>query len=153
MQRAAINTFITIRGPFGQCYYHNPHNLSFDILLAGTGTGLAPLIGIIRSALTQKHEGTITLVHGGVTDEDIYHKEELEMLSLLFSNFRYDPCVLHSQELYPEGSIEKRVLTHLHSPNTTKVYVYGPKETPNKLKTRIFLADVPSANIYSDIFL
>lgn len=98
-------------------------------------------------------EGTITLVHGGVTDEDIYHKEELEMLSLLFSNFRYDPCVLHSQELYPEGSIEKRVLAHLHSPNTTKVYVYGPKETTNKLKTRIFLADVPSANIYSDIFL
>ncbi|CZJ93971.1 TPA: 2Fe-2S iron-sulfur cluster binding domain-containing protein [Legionella pneumophila] len=153
LQRAAINTFIAIRGPFGQCYYHNPHNLAFDILLAGTGTGLAPLIGIIRSALTQKHEGTITLVHGGVTDRDIYYKEELEMLSLLFSNFRYDPCVLQSQGLYPEGSIEKRVLTHLHSPNTTKVYVCGPKETTNKLKTRIFLAGVPSTNIYSDVFL
>lgn len=92
-------------------------------------------------------------MHGGVTDEDIYYKEELEMLSLLFSNFHYDPCVLQSQGLYPEGSIEKRVLTHLHSPNTTKVYVCGPKETTNKLKTRIFLAGVPSTNIYSDVFL
>lgn len=75
------------------------------------------------------------------------------LLSLLFSNFRYVPCVLQSQGLYPEGSIEKRVLMHLNAPNATKVYVCGPKETTNKLKTRIFLGGVPSANIYSDVFL
>lgn len=153
LQRATTDTFITIQGPFGQCYYHNPDKLAFNILLAGTGNGFAPLIGLIKSALTQKHEGMITLVHGEVIDEDIYYKEELEMLSLLFNNFCYDPCVLQSRGLYPESSIEKQVSTHLNALTATKEYVCGPKETTNKLKTRIFLAGIPSANIYSDVFL
>lgn len=154
LQKATKGMFVTLRGPFGQCYYYNPEKFSFNLLLAGTGTGLAPLIAIIKSALSQKHEGSITLVHGGLVDEDIYYKEELETLALLFPNFYYDPCVLQSQgRCYPEASIEKRVLTHLNDPNQTQAYVCGPKETANKLKTRLFLAGVPSAKIYSDVFL
>ncbi len=150
---AVIDTKVRLRGPFGKCYYYNPDNLSFDMLLAGTGTGLAPLIGIIKSALSQGHQGAITLVHGGRIDDDIYYTEELETLAALFKNFHYAPCVLHSQGRYPEDSIERRVLTYLNSPNDTWVYVCGPKDITNKLKTTVFLAGVPSKAIYSDAFL
>src|SRR5690606_38474494 len=92
---------IRLRGPFGKCYYYNPDNLSFNMLLAGTGTGLAPLIGIIKSALTQGHNGDITLVHGGLRDDDIYYADELWTLAAVFNNFHYEPCVLNSQGLYP----------------------------------------------------
>lgn len=148
-----INTGVRLRGPFGKCYYFNPDNLSFDMLLAGTGTGLAPLIGIIKSALSQGHEGTITLVHGGCIDNDIYYAEELNTLAEVFKNFLYEPCVLKSQGCYPEASIERKVLTCLNNPSDTRVYVCGPKETTNKLKTSIFLAGVPSKFILSDPFL
>lgn len=151
-QKAKKNGLVMLRGPFGQCYYHNPDKLSFNLLLAGTGTGLAPLIAIIKSALMQRHEGNITLVHGGVVDEDIYYREELEALSSMFSTFYYDPCVLQSQGLYPEDSIERRVLSHINDPEQTWVYVCGPKETTNKLKKQFFLAGVPSSKIYSDAF-
>lgn len=144
---------IQLRGPFGRCFYHNPKQLAFDMLLAGTGTGLAPLIAIIKSALMQNHKGSITLVHGGLTDADIYYREELEMLSAVVPSFTYDPCVLQSQGAYPEASVEKRVLIHLTYPKTTQVYVCGPKETTNKLKKQIFLAGVPSQAIFSDVFL
>ena len=150
---AIIDTKVRLRGPFGKCYYYNPDNLSFDILLAGTGTGLAPLIGIIKSALSQGHHGAITLVHGGRIDDDIYYVEELETLAAVFSNFHYAPCVLHSQGCYPEASIEQRVPIYLNSPNDTWVYVCGPKDTTNKLKTSVFLAGVPSKVIFSDSFL
>lgn len=150
---AVIDTKIRLRGPFGKCYYFNPDNLSFDMLLAGTGTGLAPLIGIIKSALSQGHEGTITLIHGGCIDNDIYYAEELKTLAAVFKNFRYEPCVLNSQGCYPEASIERKVLTCLNNPSDTRVYVCGPKETTNKLKTSIFLAGVPSKFIFSDPFL
>lgn len=123
------------------------------MLLAGTGTGLAPLIAIIKNALRENHQGTITLVHGALCDEDIYYQEELETLAALSNSFVYDPCVLNSKGRYPQTSIEKRVLTHLNHPKETRVYVCGPKETTDKLKKQIFLAGVPSKFIFSDAFL
>lgn len=144
---------VKLRGPFGRCFYYNPEQLVFDMLLAGTGTGLAPLIAIIKSALSQNHQGRITLVHGGLTDEDIYFQEELETLSTVFNSFIYDPCVVQSQGRYPEALIDRRVLTHINNPHDTRVYICGPKDTTNKLKTGIFLAGVPSKFIFSDPFL
>lgn len=151
--KATKDAQVKLRGPFGRCFYYNPDQLAFDMLLAGTGTGLAPLIAIIKSALSQNHQGRITLVHGGLTDEDIYYREELDMLSAVFSSFIYDPCVLQSQGDYPEASVEKRALLHLHRPKESRVYVCGPKETTDKLKKQIFLAGVPSQAILSDVFL
>lgn len=151
--KATQDTGVKLRGPFGRCFYHNPERLAFDMLLAGTGTGLAPLIAIIKSALSQHHQGTITLVHGGLTCEDIYYKNELEMLSAAFDSFVYDPCVLKSLGRYPQASIEQRTLMHLGTAQETRVYVCGPKETSDKLKRQIFLAGVPSRFILSDVFL
>jgi len=153
-ETASIETQkIKLRGPFGKCYYYNPDKLGFDIILAGTGTGLAPLIGIIKSALSQKHHGRITLIHGGCIDDDIYYTEELNMLSAMNNAFCYDPCVLKTKGLYPEASIEQRVLTHVTNPMHTYAYVCGPKEITNTLKTTVFLAGVSSQRIFSDPFL
>ena len=153
VNKAARHTSVTLRGPFGRCFYHNPEQLAFDMLLAGTGTGLAPLVAIIKSALSQGHLGSITLVHGGLSDEDIYYAEELKTLAMLFPSFVYDPCVLQSSGGYPEASIEKRALRHLNHPKDTRVYVCGPKDTTDKLKKHIFLAGVPSQAILSDVFV
>lgn len=152
-ESAIVDMAVRLRGPFGKCYYHNPDKRPFAMLLAGTGTGLAPLIAIIKSALVQGHDGTITLVHGGRIDEDIYYTEELETLAALFENFHYAPCVLSSQGRYAEASVEQSMLTYLKEPKTTQVYICGPEETSKKLKTGVFLAGVPSKNIFSDSFL
>ncbi len=153
LSTALTDMQIRLRGPFGKCYYYNPDNKVFDMLLAGTGTGLAPLVGIIKDALTQGHRGGIILVHGGLMDDDIYYADELRTLATVFKNFHYDPCVLNSQGIYPEASIERRVEIYLNNPCDTRVYVCGTKETTNKLKTSVFLAGVPSKSIFSDVFL
>ncbi|MBL7479328.1 FAD-binding oxidoreductase [Legionella bononiensis] len=150
---AKAGTSVTLRGPFGTCYYYNPDKLSFDMLLAGTGTGLAPLVGIIKAALSQEHNGSITLVHGGLTDNDIYYNDELETLAAVFKNVHYKPCVLQSQGRYTESSIEQQILNCLNNPAELRAYICGPKDTTNKLKTAIFLAGVPSKCIFSDGFL
>lgn len=153
INKASSQTAVKIRGPFGRCFYHNPDQSSFDILLAGTGTGLAPLIAIIKSALHQNHSGKITLVHGGVTDDDIYCRDELQTLAKKYKSFVYDPCVLQSKGNFPVASVEKRTLTHLKDPAKTRVFVCGPNETIGKLKRQIFLAGVSSGAILSDVFL
>ncbi|KTD21824.1 FAD-binding oxidoreductase [Legionella londiniensis] len=150
---AVVDMAIHIRGPFGKCYYMNPEKSSFDMLLAGTGTGLAPLLAIAKTALSEKHQGKISLIHGGCQDSDIYYAEELQTLELFYENFKYIPCVLKSSGLYPEADIFDKTLSCL-SPdiNNMQIYVCGPKETVNKLKTKVFLAGIPSAKIFSDPF-
>lgn len=151
--KATKNTTVHLRGPFGHCYYHNVEQLPFDIVLAGTGTGLAPLVAIVKSAINQNHQGKITLVHGGVCDDDIYYRHEIEALALLNKSFTYDPCVLKSDGRFPESAIEKRILENINNPNQTRAYVCGPKETANKLKTQLFLAGIASRWISCDLFL
>ncbi|AHE68141.1 FAD-binding oxidoreductase [Legionella oakridgensis] len=152
-EQATVDTLVHIRGPFGKCYYINLEKKSFDILLAGTGTGLAPLLAIAKDALSQHHPGKITLIHGGCIDEDIYYSEELETLAIFHQNFNYIPCVLKSNGRYPEANINQQLLKHLANTTHTQVYVCGPKETTNALKTKAFLAGVPSSGIHSDAFL
>jgi NAD(P)H-flavin reductase/ferredoxin len=153
LHKASKNTKVKLRGPFGHCFYYNPKKLAFNMLLAGTGTGLAPLISIIKSALKHSHKGTITLIHGGQTDEDIYYQEELHALTKAYPFFVYAPCVVKSLGNFPEAYVEKKVLTYLKEPKNTRAYICGPKATTEKLKKHIFLAGVPSGNILSDAFL
>ena len=49
-------------------------------MLAGAGTGLAPLYGIARDALAQGHTGPVWLFHGGVDLRGLYLAEELKAL-------------------------------------------------------------------------
>ena len=51
---------LELRGPFGDCHYE-PGRPEQPLLLAGLGTGLAPLYGIARDALESGHTGPVQL--------------------------------------------------------------------------------------------
>ncbi len=150
--KAKIHNSIKIRGPLGKCFYFNPQKLSYDILLAGTGTGLAPLLAIVRDTLSQHHQGEITLIHGVLTDQDLYYVNELKNLATLYPQFHYQSCVLKSAS-GPSESIEHKILSAIRNPKDLKVFVCGPAETTNKLKMKAFCAGVPSSQIFSDAFI
>jgi CDP-4-dehydro-6-deoxyglucose reductase, E3 len=71
---------ITLRGPFGECFYFDGE-LDRPLLLAGTGTGLAPLLGVTRAALAAGHRGPIHLYHGSTTRSGLYLFDELRALT------------------------------------------------------------------------
>ncbi len=153
-QHAQVGSSIYIRGPIGNCFYHNPQNESFPIILAGTGTGLAPLIGIARDALENKHHGKIVLIHGGVDDADLYLHEELNVLQKEHFNFNYVPCVLKESHSIQQVSIDNILIQNLKGiAHDVRLFVCGPEETTKKMKVKAFLAGVPSSAIYSDAFL
>jgi len=83
---------IEFQGPNGLCFYLNT-DLDSTVLLIGSGTGLAPLYGIIRSALGQGHRGHLYLYHGARTREELYLHSQLTELSVNTKNFSYIPCL------------------------------------------------------------
>jgi CDP-4-dehydro-6-deoxyglucose reductase len=83
---------VEVHFPSGDCFYQ-PGSPEQGLLLIGTGSGLAPLYGIIRNALAQGHTGPIRLFHGSRTPHALYLTERLREFTQTYSNFDYTPCV------------------------------------------------------------
>ncbi len=156
--KAQIGTKVHLRGPAGNCFY-SQENDSFPMLLAGTGTGLAPLNGIIEDALAQGHKGKIVLYHGALIEKDLYYQNHLQNLAKQYDNFDYIPCVLNGEnnEYYRVGNIENIVLSELSNLDANlghiRAYLCGAPDFVNSLRKRVFLSGLASKNIYYDAFL
>lgn len=91
---------LDIQGPNGKCYYHDDAR-NRPMLLIGTGTGLAPLYGIVRSALHDRHENEIHLYHGGRNTNRFYLHDNLREMERQHPNFHYHECISGETRLPP----------------------------------------------------
>jgi CDP-4-dehydro-6-deoxyglucose reductase len=138
---------VSVRGPAGDCFY-TAGKPEQPLLLAGTGTGLAPLAGICRDALRHGHTGPIHLYHGARKADDLYLQEELGALAALHANLRYEPVVV------PDGGSLEHVVGQRHSSFTGwRGFVCGNPAMVPLLKKKLFLAGMASREIFADAFL
>ena len=83
---------LEIEGPYGDCHYAATDPAQ-PLLLIGTGTGLSPLLGVLRDALERGHHGPIRLYHGSRWPSGLYRDLALQDLAEAFPNLSYHPCV------------------------------------------------------------
>lgn len=145
---------IAVSEPKGHCFYL-PEKKDQGILLVGTGSGLAPLAGILTDALTQGHSGPIRLFHGSRELEDLYRIEEMRELEQQHRNFSYTPCISGSPgpEGFAYGRANEIALSSISDLNGWRVFLCGHPEMINQTKKQVFLKGASSADIYSDAFL
>jgi NAD(P)H-flavin reductase/ferredoxin len=149
-----VGDSIAVSEPRGHCFYI-PERREQGILLVGTGTGLAPLAGILTDALAQGHSGPIYLFHGSRNLEDLYRIDEMRQLAQDYPNFNYLPCL--SGENVPEGFAAGRVndvvFSHLSDLKSWRVFLCGHPDMVNQMKKLAFLKGAAIADIYADAFL
>jgi len=144
---------VGIRGPGGDCFY-TPGDAEQGMVLIGTGSGLAPLYGIIRDALSQGHSGPIHLFHGSRDLTGLYLTEQLRDLVRQYSNFNYIPCL--SGENVPDGFATGRAhdVAFQQIPNLKnwRLFLCGHPEMVQVAKRKAFLAGASMKHIYADAF-
>ena len=86
--RLAVGDLVQVEGPQGSCYLRERHGA--PILLAGGGSGMAPMLSILESALHLGMSQPIRLYFGAREERDLYATERLEALARAYRNFRYD---------------------------------------------------------------
>lgn len=152
-QTLKVGDGVEISDANGDCFY-TAGNPDQNILLIGTGSGLAPLYGIIRDALLQGHRGTIKLYHGSNTAESLYLSKELISLSLQHANFGYTPCISGSS--VPQGFAPGRALDVAMKENKElsgwRVFLCGHPEMVTSGKKQVFFAGASMRDIYADPF-
>lgn len=144
---AGIGATLQIHGPSGDCFYV-PGREDQPLVLAGTGTGLAPLYGIARAALRAAHRGPIHLFHGATSPAGLYLQAELSELAARHSIFIYTPTVLDA-----DGPIERVLLGSYPSMAGRRAYLCGDPVVVRSLRKAIFLAGAALNDIHADAFL
>ncbi len=85
-------TQVDLLGPLGECHYRQEKSAQ-PLLLIGTSTGVAPLLGIVRDALESGHGEAIHLYHGDTDLHGLYARQELRELEINYRNFRFHGCL------------------------------------------------------------
>ena len=151
---AKVGDAVVLQGPSGECFYvaGQPEQ---PLLLAGTGTGLAPLYGVLRDALLQGHTGPIWLFHGAIEPSGLYLVSELRAIAEAHANVRYIPCVLRGEEVgeVRVGPLDQVLFKDLPKLKGFRSFVCGDPALVTALKKKIFLAGAPLREIYADAFL
>jgi CDP-4-dehydro-6-deoxyglucose reductase len=173
---AAVGEPIGLRGPFGECFYL-PDEPERPLCLAGTGTGLAPLLGVVRAAIAAGHHGPIRLFHGSVRREGLYLWAELRALlarapqlsvvgSLLEGGEPSAECEpatygSPSTDLNPDAPRCSILVAPLDQAllggglvwSEHRVYLCGHHDVVRRLQRKLYLAGVPLARIHADPFV
>lgn len=90
----AVGDRVDAIGPLGD--FHVPtteEDAGEPMMLIGGGTGLAPLVGIVRTALARHPERAVVLYHGVRDESDLYDRERFAELEASYAGFRFVPVL------------------------------------------------------------
>lgn len=150
---------VQLRGPSGECFYVEGRPEQ-PLLLAGAGTGLAPLYGIARAAIRSGHTGPVALLHGAREPAGLYLVDELRELGRSRGNLTYSPCVLQDPEAgqgaerpWEVGSLGAVLTSRFAKLNGWRVFLCGDPELVSSMRRQVFLSGASRRDIAADAFL
>jgi CDP-4-dehydro-6-deoxyglucose reductase, E3 len=153
--KAQVGDTVELHGPHGQCFYV-PGQEDQPLFLLGTGTGLAPLYGIVRDAIGRGHRAPIHLFHGSLAPEGLYLVEELKRLALEHEQFHYYPCALNGGDTdhgIRIGAVDAYALETIPDLKGWRVYLCGHPDMVKLMQRKVFLAGASMQAIFADAFL
>lgn len=158
----AVGEAVTVMGPFGECTYVSGEP-ERPLILAGTGTGLAPLVAVVRASMAAGHHGPIVVYHGARSPRDLYYLDQFRTLGLPANvtvrgiylepgepeRAAHDPAPFE----VTQGDLVRTLLAEHPKPEACRVYLCGNPSFVQTTKKRLYLAGTPLARIHSDPFL
>ncbi len=150
---AAVGSQVEVAGPMGDCFYiqQDPEQA---LVLIGSGTGLAPLLGIIRDAIRSGHSGPVFLYHGSCFQDGLYLQEELSKLEDEVAGFHYIPCLESPEKVsgLRQGRVGELALSDHKTLAGYRLYICGNPEMVKAAQRGAYLQGASMGDIYSDAF-
>ena len=149
-----VGDSVSISPAAGDCFY-TAGQPEQNLLLVGTGTGLAPLYGILRDALRQGHKGEIHLYHGSSRNDGLYLMEELRAIAKQHDNAHYHPCVSRgtAADGISNARADAQALEDHPKLNGWRIYLCGREDMVQSIRKKAFLAGASMKDIYADPFV
>ncbi len=126
--RATPGLTVEASGPYGQFYFDE--TLHKNIVLIAAGSGITPMISILRYIDDLKLSPSVTLLYGVRTGSDIIFKNELARLEGSLPNFKYEVWLSRPDATWKGHSgrlTDEFVSRHVIDVDSPIFFLCGPK--------------------------
>ena len=149
-ERARVGDEISFTGPHGSFFLRESED---PLLLLAGGTGLAPILSILRTLDAGASTRPVHLLYGATTDDDVVERETIEALAESIENLTWDYCVADrnttaQHQGYVTALIEPE---HLHD-GATAVYLCGPPPMVDAVRDHFTHEDISPGGFYYEKF-
>ncbi|GAB3158809.1 benzoate 1,2-dioxygenase electron transfer component BenC [Amycolatopsis stemonae] len=149
-ERAKPGDELTFTGPHGSFFLRETER---PVLLLAGGTGLAPILSILRTLRAAGSTRPAHLVYGVSTDDDLVEVETLEELAAQVENLTWDHCVADPGSTAPHKGYVTTLIRdeHLHDGDVA-VYLCGPPPMVEAVRTHFSDAGFEPTGFYYEKF-
>lgn len=151
---------LQVLGPYGNCIYDRADQ-DKTLFLVGSGTGLSPLYGVIREALTHGHRGRVVVLIAALDASRLYFTEEMAALKRRFANLEIHYSIQNdnaefkqaSKAILPISDVYQKAAEIFPDLSGCKVYLCGAQSFVQRLRKESFLRGANMSDIRADEFL
>ncbi len=146
---------LSIEGPLGHFIYREPcAGKAAPMLLVGGGTGLAPLMSILRHVTETGLARDMTLYWGVRAERDLYADAALESLARRTPGFRYVPVLSEPSPAWQgaAGLVHDAVLARVPDLARHEVYASGPPAMIEAVRREFTARGVDPSRLRFDSF-
>jgi CDP-4-dehydro-6-deoxyglucose reductase, E3 len=146
------SALLTVEGPLGQFVYRGGR--AAPMLLVGGGTGIAPLLSILRHIIENGVHRDMTVYWGVRSERDLYAHAALEELAARAASLSYVPVL---SEPSPEwqgrsGFVHEAVLQEVDDLQEYDVYAAGPPAMIAAVRREFGRRGVSANRLFFDSF-
>ncbi|MGU3437683.1 benzoate 1,2-dioxygenase electron transfer component BenC [Actinomycetes bacterium M1A6_2h] len=148
--RAAVGDSISFTGPHGSFFLREADRPA--LLLAG-GTGLAPVLSILRTLSSSGSSRQVHLVYGVSTDDDVIELETLAKLTDTLPGFTWEHCVSDPKSTAENTGYVTRFIRPEHlNDGDVAVYLCGPPPMVEAVRSHFVEQSVTPTGFYYEKF-
>ncbi len=125
-QHAAVGMVVGLTPASGE--FTLPAVRPADLLLMSGGSGITPVMAMLRTLCAEGHDGTVTFAHYSLTADDMIYRDELERLAAAHPNVRLVRIFTDAPGTGDlDGFLTVDQLDAIHRAwRTTETYLCGP---------------------------
>jgi CDP-4-dehydro-6-deoxyglucose reductase, E3 len=153
------NALLSIEGPLGTFVYRPHLSAAPPMLLIGGGTGIAPLLSILKHVIDKRIERDMQLFWGVRGEQDLYAQATLEALRRAASSgraasFRYAPVLSEAGASWRglTGWVHEAAFKNIEDLESHEVYAAGPPAMIAALQREYAARQASSRRLYFDSF-
>jgi benzoate/toluate 1,2-dioxygenase reductase component len=149
-ERAAVGDTITFTGPHGSFFMRETER---PVLLLAGGTGLAPILAMLRKLRADRNHRKAHLVYGVSTDEDLVGVDQLQEVAAGLTGFTWDYCVADPASTAKNKGYVMSLIRpeHLYDGDIA-IYLCGPPPMVEAVRKHVAEAGIEPVGFYYEKF-
>ena len=149
---AKVGELVTVEGPFGKFSLRDTPDTT-PVFVAG-GTGLAPILSMLRSLAAERPNTVATLIVGNTNPGDLFFGRELAELTKALPGLVVHRCLMNPGPDWTGevGLVTDALAAHIDTPPAHSYYLCGPPPMIAAVKKMLHDLGVEPENIMLDEF-